>query len=105
VVGQGEKLAELLKVDAHLLHPGVGENFHHLRLRVRDFDLDFERFEFACDEFAAVSLAQAVEFKGKWYLYYHDSSLSGGQTHLRCVKVAELKYKADGTIEKAVAYK
>ncbi|MBS1510326.1 MAG: glycoside hydrolase family 43 protein [Bacteroidetes bacterium] len=34
----------------------------------------------------------------KWYLFYHDSSLSKGVTHLRCVKVAELKYDADGKI-------
>ena len=27
-----------------------------------------------------------VEFKGKWYLFYHDTQLSGGQTHLRNVK-------------------
>jgi hypothetical protein len=40
-----------------------------------------------------------VEFKGKWYLFYHDSQLSGGQTHLRNVKVVELKHRPDGTIE------
>ena len=28
-----------------------------------------------------------VEIKGKWYLFYHDSQQSGGQTHLRNVKV------------------
>ena len=39
-----------------------------------------------------------VEFNGQWYLFYHDASLSGGQSHLRCVKVAELQYRADGTI-------
>lgn len=39
-----------------------------------------------------------VEFKGKWYLFYHDSVLSGGKTHLRSVKVSELKYNADGSI-------
>ena len=39
-----------------------------------------------------------VEFKGKWYLFYHDSSLSGGKTHLRSVKVSELEYNADGSI-------
>ena len=39
-----------------------------------------------------------VEFKGKWYLFYHDSSLSGGVNHKRCVKFRELKYNADGTI-------
>jgi len=46
-----------------------------------------------------------VEFKGKWYLYYHDSSLSNGVTHLRCVKVAEITYNADGTIVPVTAYK
>src|SRR6218665_684771 len=40
-----------------------------------------------------------VEFNGKWYLFYHDSSLSGGKTHLRSVKVTELKYNPDGTIQ------
>ena len=39
-----------------------------------------------------------VEFKGKWYLFYHDSSLSGGVNHRRCVKFRELKYNPDGTI-------
>ncbi len=39
-----------------------------------------------------------VEFKGKWYLFYHDSSLSGGVNHKRCVKFRELKYNEDGTI-------
>jgi len=45
-----------------------------------------------------------VEIKGKWYLFYHDSILSGGKTHLRSVKVTELKHRADGTIETIDAY-
>ncbi|WP_224999918.1 glycoside hydrolase family 43 protein [Cesiribacter sp. SM1] len=40
-----------------------------------------------------------VEFEGKWYLFYHDSSLSGGKTHLRSIKVTELTHRPDGTIE------
>ena len=39
-----------------------------------------------------------IEFKGKWYLFYHDCSLSGGVNHKRCVKFRELKYNEDGTI-------
>lgn len=39
-----------------------------------------------------------IEFKDKWYLFYHDSSLSGGVNHERCVKFRELKYNEDGTI-------
>ena len=38
------------------------------------------------------------EFEGKWYLFYHDSSLSEGVTHLRSVKMAEIQYDADGKI-------
>ena len=45
-----------------------------------------------------------VEQKGKWYLFYHDIQLSG-KTHLRNVKVTELKYNADGTIQTIEAYK
>ncbi|KAF1685331.1 alpha-N-arabinofuranosidase [Pseudoxanthomonas broegbernensis] len=37
-----------------------------------------------------------VEFEGRWWLYYHDAILSGGVTHLRSAKVAELHYDADG---------
>ncbi|MBE5874448.1 MAG: alpha-N-arabinofuranosidase [Lachnospiraceae bacterium] len=39
-----------------------------------------------------------VEFKGKWYLFYHDSSMSGGVNHKRCVKFRELQYDAEGNI-------
>ena len=46
-----------------------------------------------------------VEFKGKWYLFYHDCQVSGGRTHLRNVKAVELKYRPDGTIETIDAYK
>ena len=45
-----------------------------------------------------------AEFQGKWYLFYHDSSLSGGQTHLRSVKMTELTYNEDGTIQTVDAY-
>lgn len=39
------------------------------------------------------------EFKGKWYLFHHDSVPSGGRTWLRSLKVCELEYNADGTIK------
>ena len=39
------------------------------------------------------------EFKNKWYLFHHDSKLSGGVTHLRSMKVAEITYRPDGTID------
>jgi hypothetical protein len=39
------------------------------------------------------------EFKGLWYLFYHDSILSGGITHLRSIKMTPLHYNTDGTIK------
>ena len=39
-----------------------------------------------------------IEFKGKWYLFHHDSVPSGGKTWLRSLKVCELHYNEDGTI-------
>ena len=40
-----------------------------------------------------------VEHSGRWWLYYHDASLSGGVSYKRCVKVQELRYRDDGSIE------
>lgn len=40
-----------------------------------------------------------AEFEGKWYLFYHDSSLSGGKTPLRSIKVTELTHNPDGSIQ------
>lgn len=45
------------------------------------------------------------EFQGKWYLFYHDSILSEGVTHLRSVKMTEITYNADGTIRTLAPYK
>lgn len=44
-----------------------------------------------------------VEFNGKWYLFYHDVELSG-KTHLRNIKVTEIKHSADGTIQTVSAF-
>ncbi len=38
------------------------------------------------------------EYKGKTYLFYHDSSLSEGVTHLRSIKVTEITYDENGNI-------
>ena len=38
------------------------------------------------------------EFEGRSYLFYHDSSLSEGVTHLRSVKLTELHYDEEGNI-------
>ena len=46
-----------------------------------------------------------VEFQGKWYLFYHDAQTSGGQTHLRNIKVTELRHRPDGSIETITAYR
>ena len=45
------------------------------------------------------------EVNGKWYLFYHDSSLSEGVTHLRSIKVTEIHYDADGKIQTIEPYR
>ena len=45
-----------------------------------------------------------AKFEGKWYLFYHDSSLSGGQTHLRNIKMTELTHNDDNVIETIKPY-
>lgn len=39
-----------------------------------------------------------VEFKGEWYLFYHDCVPSGGTTWLRSLKVRRLRYDEQGNI-------
>ena len=45
-----------------------------------------------------------VEIGGKWYIFYHDTQLSG-KTHLRNIKVTELHYRPDGSIETIDTYR
>ncbi len=40
-----------------------------------------------------------INFQNKWYMFYHDSSLSKGVDHKRCIKFAELFCNNDGTIK------
>ncbi len=40
-----------------------------------------------------------IEIGGKWFLFYHDCSLSGGIDNKRSVKFTELFYNEDGTIQ------
>jgi hypothetical protein len=43
-----------------------------------------------------------VEFKNRWYLFYHTAELSNGNGTLRSTAVEEIFFNADGTIQKAV---
>lgn len=45
-----------------------------------------------------------IEYQNKWWIFYHDTELSG-KTHLRNIKMTELKYRPDGTIETITALK
>ena len=40
-----------------------------------------------------------LQIGDKWYLFYHDSSLSKGVTHLRSMKMTELSYDENGMIQ------
>lgn len=45
-----------------------------------------------------------VQHNGKWFLFYHDTQLSGGKTYLRNMKVTELIHNDDGSIQTIDAY-
>lgn len=45
-----------------------------------------------------------VEVDGKWFLFYHDSEISGGKTYLRNIKATELIHNEDGSIRTVDAY-
>lgn len=64
------------KYAGRILHPVVGWTSHH----------------------------SIAKFNDKWYLFYHDSSLSKGVTHLRSIKVTELHHNDDGTIREIFPY-
>lgn len=40
-----------------------------------------------------------LEFKGKWYLFYHDCERSNGVNHKRNVKFCTLEFNPDGSIK------
>ncbi len=40
-----------------------------------------------------------IEFNNEWFLFYHDSSLSEGVTHLRSIKVTKIEYDENGFIK------
>ena len=43
-----------------------------------------------------------VQYKGEWFLFYHDCVPSNDVTHLRSLKVQRLFYNEDGTIQKVI---
>lgn len=45
------------------------------------------------------------EYQGAWYLFYHDSILSKGITHLRSVKMTPLSYDSEDNIVTISPYK
>lgn len=47
------------------------------------------------------SHGSVVEYKGQWYAFYHNKSLSG-QGNLRSICVDKLEFNPDGTIQKVV---
>ncbi len=45
-----------------------------------------------------------VKHNDGWFLFYHDSTLSGGQTHLRSMKMAKLEHDSNGKIQTISPY-
>lgn len=48
---------------------------------------------------SGTSHGSIVEYKGEWFLFYHNSDLSGGKPELRSICVDKLYYNPDGTIQ------
>ncbi len=48
------------------------------------------------------SHGSVVEYKGQWYLFYHNAYLSGGVGNLRSICVDKLYFNADGTMQKVI---
>jgi beta-xylosidase len=46
------------------------------------------------------SHGSVVEFKGKWYLFYHNAALSGGKNTNRSICFDEVTFNEDGTMNK-----
>lgn len=44
------------------------------------------------------------DYNGEWYLFYHDSSLSKGVTHLRSVKMTRLSFDENDRIQTIMPY-
>lgn len=40
--------------------------------------------------------ASIVRYQDRWFLFYHESTLSGGKSHLRSVKMTEIEHDAAG---------
>ncbi|SHM40374.1 glycoside hydrolase family 43 protein [Gracilibacillus kekensis] len=45
-----------------------------------------------------------VQFNDKWYLFYHDASLSNGINHQRSIKFTEITYDESGNIQTIEPY-
>ncbi|MBC8398288.1 MAG: glycoside hydrolase family 43 protein [Flavobacteriales bacterium] len=75
--------------DTHYICYGIGDNPYgpfHYKGRILNPVVGWTSHHSIC------------KIDGKSYLFYHDSSLSKGVTHLRCVKFKEIKYRSDGSI-------
>ena len=51
-----------------------------------------------------MSHGSIVEFKGQWYLLYHNSDLSGGRPELRSICIDRLYHNPDGTIQRVMQH-
>tara|TARA_B110000211_G_scaffold75918_1_gene88899 strand:- start:8811 stop:9851 length:1041 start_codon:yes stop_codon:yes gene_type:complete len=82
--------------DTHYICYGIGDNPYgpfHYKGRILNPVVGWTSHHSIC------------EIDEKSYLFYHDSSLSKGITHLRCIKVKEIQYRSDGSIITLNPYK
>jgi hypothetical protein len=90
----------------YLTYPHVENKTERLEYAVGKSPLGpFEQAGVIMDESASgcwTNHHSIVEYKGQWYLFYHDKDLSPGFDKNRSIRADRLFFNADGTIRKVV---
>ena len=77
------------------IHYAIEANKDWTSRQIRQKLEDTRRFALSL---SVVSVSEVVEFRGKWYVFYHTSELSNGNSYRRSVCVDELTFAEDGKI-------
>ncbi|MDF7809246.1 family 43 glycosylhydrolase [Pontiellaceae bacterium B12219] len=86
----------------YLIFPDNTEGGHQMRYATSDSPLGpWETRGIILDKTSALtSHGSIVEYKGQWYLFYHNADLSGGRKANRSICFDKVFFNEDGTIQK-----
>ncbi len=85
----------------YLSYADNNEGANRLRYAISDSPLGPWRSMgvFLGPQSCAMSHGSIVQFRGQWYVLYHNSDLSNGENALRSICIDPLYYNPDGTIQ------